>query len=222
MASKRFSSQWPTVLFDVDGTLVASGELIMNSFQETLDELGMPRLSASLIPHVVGPPLRHSFANFCSLEPELMDEAIRMYRRIYLPRFLEPPMYPGIPELLSDLQDAGIRLGTATSKTEVMAREQLEHLNLSRHFDVIAGANSDPNSTKSLVVADALQRMGAAGADMSKVVLVGDRSHDVEGAEDNRIGVIGAGWGYGSPEEFDSPAVVGIANSVDNLRQLLL
>lgn len=222
MSPSLKNSPWPTLLFDVDGTLVRSGELIMECFQEALEELGLPQLSDADIPHVVGPPLIYSFTTFSGIDAEHLDEAVRVYRKIYLPRFLEPPVYPGIPELLSDLQDAGVRLGTATSKMETMAKAQLEHLRLDKHFQVIAGATNDPSSTKTLVVADALSRLRATGANLDRPVLIGDRSHDVEGAEENQIRVIGAGWGYGTAAEFESPAVLDVAQTVEELRSLLL
>ncbi|WP_350258568.1 HAD hydrolase-like protein [Scrofimicrobium sp. R131] len=222
MSHTAITQTWPTVLFDVDGTLVASGELIMECFQAALVEIGRDPLTDDQITHVVGPPLGYSFSHFAQIEPELMDEAIRVYRALYLPRFLEPPMYPGIPELVAELAEAGVRLGTATSKMETMAQAQLEYLGLAPYFDVIAGASPDPASTKSHVVADALSRLGAVGADLDRPVLVGDRHHDVEGATDNNIAVIGAGWGYGSPEEFTAPAVVAVAAQVADLRDLLL
>ncbi len=215
-------SSWPTILFDVDGTLVQSGDLIMDSFQEALTELGLDPLPEGTLSQVVGPPLIYSFEHFAGVRPQDLGEAVRTYRRIYVPHFLEPPVYPGIRSLLEDLSSAGVHLGTATSKMEKMARAQLEHLELDRFFHVIAGATPDPTSTKSAVVADALRRLDAKGARLDPTVLVGDRSHDVEGAEDNQIKVIGAGWGYGTAAEFDSPAVVAVADSVDSLRSLLL
>lgn len=213
---------WTTILFDVDGTLVASGELIMNSFQEALDELGRPRLGPEQITNVVGPPLAQSFTEFCGIPDSELDHAVETYRRIYLPHFLGPPMYEGIPELLADLREAGIHLGTATSKMETMARTQLEHLGIDHYFNVIAGAKPDPNSTKTAVVADSLERLQALGASPENAVLIGDRSHDVLGAENNQIEMIGAGWGYGSPEEFNSDSVTAVAGNVRALRDLLL
>ena len=222
MSTQQLSPTWPTILFDVDGTLVKSGELITSAFQEALVEIGFDPLPSETVTKVIGPPLSYSFEHFAGVHEQDLDKAIHVYRRIYVPHFLDAPLYPGVRELLSDLSAAGFHLGTATSKMETMARKQLEHLEVDRHFHVIAGAPPDPNSTKSHVVADALDRLGAQGAPLHAPVLIGDRSHDVQGAEDNQIRVIGAGWGYGSPEEFDSPAVVTVASSVDQLRTLLL
>lgn len=210
------------VLFDVDGTLVESGQLITECFQTALKEIGHPGLPQTTVSQVVGPPLAHSFASIAGLSAEKVPLAIDSYRAHYLPRYLEPPLYPGIRELLADLHAAGIPLATATSKMERSAKRQLEKWEIDQYFTVIAGATPSPDSTKQLVVADALKRLRGAGTDVENAVLVGDRVFDVNGAEANGIKAIAALWGYGEDSEFDSPALVAKADSVSDLRALLL
>lgn len=210
------------VLFDVDGTIVASGELVMECFQLTMEKLGMPPLPAESLRKVVGPPLAVSMNLLAGVPEEGVEEAVAIYRSFYLPRFLETPVYGGIEQLLADLHAAGIPLATATTKLEKMAKEQLEHLGLAKYFTVIAGATPDPLCTKATVVADALERLRSVGVETVNPVLVGDRSFDVEGAEINGIKVIAAGWGYGVPEEFDSEVVVAVAPDVDAARKYLI
>lgn len=210
------------VLFDVDGTIVASGELVMECFQQTMQQLDLPLLPAATLRKVVGPPLAVSMNLLAGVPEEDVDEAVKVFRSFYLPRFLEPKVYPGVRELLADLHQAGVALATATTKREDLARQQLDHLELSQYFTVIAGATADPLCSKTAVVSDALKRLSAAGCPATNPVLIGDRSFDVEGAEMNGIKLIGAGWGYGERSEFESPAVLTVANTVEEVRPYLL
>lgn len=211
----------PPILFDVDGTIFASGELVMNSYQQALIELGIPPLRPETLRKVVGPPLVRSFHELAGVPKEDVDLAVQTYRSIYNPHLLDPPMYDGIGDLIADLHRAGVPLATATTKLEKFAEQQLEHWGLDQYFDVIAGASPDPSSSKTTVVADALARLQEQGVDTEGAILIGDRIHDVEGAEANGISVIGVRWGYGEDSEFDSPVVQAVATDVAELREML-
>jgi phosphoglycolate phosphatase len=69
------------------------------------------------------------------------------------------------------------------------------------------------------VVAEALVRLSALGADMSNPVLIGDRIHDVEGAAANGIPTIFVTWGYGAPAE--QAGAVAVAETPEELEKLL-
>lgn len=209
------------LLFDVDGTIFASGELVMECYQQTLDELGVPRLAPDALRKVVGPPLDVSFSEIVGLPAADIPEAIRLYRARYLPRFLEPPLYEGVPELLRGLKAAGVPLATATTKLESWATEQLTYWGLEDCFVFIAGATPESGPSKSAVVARAVDHLQRAGFATDGTVLIGDRSHDVEGAAANGLEVIGAGWGYGTPAEFLAPNVRGVAESPAQLGEWL-
>ena len=86
-----------------------------------------------------------------------------------------------------------------------------------RYFDELTGASDDETrSRKADVVAEALRRLAADGADLSRPVMVGDRIHDIEGAAENRVPTIFVTWGYGSPAESAGAVAV-----VDHPAQLL-
>lgn len=210
---------WTTVLFDVDGTLVDSADVVIRAFRQTLSDLGLPERTESELAAFVGPPLVTSFTGLGLLGADL-DEAVVHYREIYHTLYLEPEVFPGIPQLLTDLDDAGVVLATATSKQEYMARSQLEHLGLAHHFHVIAGATPDPSCSKASVIRDALTRLDGAGVPTARPVLLGDRSWDVEGGAEAGIPVIGAGWGYAAPGELGG--AVALAADVASARDLLL
>ena len=113
--------------------------------------------------------------------------------------------FDGITELLADLRAAGVRLAVATSKAEPTARRILEHFGLDGYFEVIAGASVDgARSAKADVVAHALAQLAPLPP---RVLMVGDRSHDVEGAGANGLETVVVDWGYGGADFPDgSPA----------------
>mgnify|MGYP002728865060 FL=1 len=132
-------------------------------------------------------------------------------------RFLDE----GIPALLADSKSAGKTVIIATSKPEAYARRILEHFGLAQYCDFICGATLDETRTdKAEVIAYALETAGITGK--SRVVMVGDREHDVLGAKKNGLPCIGAVYGYGTAEELTAAGAAALADTVDELHKLLL
>lgn len=207
------------VLLDVDGTLVDSGPVIIDALEHALKTMGVDVPPIDELSKYVGPPLWVSFP-LLGVSYDQVNEAVAQYRAYYKHICLTPPVYPGMVALIKDLHAAGIALGTATSKQEHMAKDQMEHLGLASYFTEIIGATPDPHCDKSAVVQDALNRLEAKGADISRAVIVGDRHYDLNGAKATGIDSIGVAWGYAEPGELD-PATH-VVQDVDALRVLLL
>ncbi|MCH9642492.1 MAG: HAD hydrolase-like protein [Actinomycetia bacterium] len=207
------------VVFDLDGTLTDSAEGIVASFRHALQTVGAAVPDGDLASRIVGPPM-HVTLQEMGLGHHA-DAAVAAYRADYISRgwSMNRP-FDGIPALLADLQLAGVRLAVATSKAEPTARRILAHFGLERRFEVIAGALVDgTRSSKTDVLASALARLAPLP---ECVVMVGDRSHDVEGAAAHGIGTIVVGWGYGRddfPDGFGDALLH--VTSVDHLREVL-
>ena len=130
------------VIFDLDGTLTDSADGIVSSFRHALGVVGAEVPAGDLAGRVVGPPM-HITLQGMGLG-HLADEAIAAYRADYTSRgWSMNTLFDGIPQLLRDLREAGVRLAVATSKAEPTARRILDHFGLAGHFDVIAGASVD-------------------------------------------------------------------------------
>lgn len=112
-------------------------------------------------------------------------------------------------------------MAVATSKNEVTARRIIEHFGLEQHFEVIAGASSDGlRSSKADVVAHALAQLTPLP---ERVLMVGDRSHDVEGAATHGIDTVVVAWGYGGADFGGPDAVTAFkhVSTIDGLREAL-
>lgn len=206
------------VIFDLDGTLTDSAEGIVASFRHALQTIGVPVPAGELAKRIVGPPMHWTLQEMGL--GEHADAAIAAYRADYSSRgwSMNRP-FAGIPALLADLQTAGARLAVATSKAEPTARRILAHFGLDTHFEVIAGASVDgTRSSKAEVLAHALAQLAPLP---ERVVMVGDRSHDVEGAAAHSIGTIVVDWGYGSDDFADGSSALLHVASVEDLREVL-
>jgi phosphoglycolate phosphatase len=211
------------VIFDLDGTLTDSAPGIVSSFRHALETIGAAVPDGDLAGRIVGPPMHHTLAEMGL--GEHTDEAIAAYRADYTTRgWAMNRLFDGIPALLAELRAAGVRMAVATSKAEPTARRILAHFGLDEHFEVIAGASLDGSrATKRDVVAHALAQLVPLP---ERVLMVGDRSHDVEGAAEHGIDTVVVGWGYGSAD-FDGPCKPGavVAHShvatVEDLREVL-
>lgn len=196
-------SEYSCFLFDLDGTVLDSAPGITSCLAYTFETLGLPIPSASQLRAFVGPPMLESFRVITGLDAAQSREALTVYREKYLDDgAYDASPFPGIGPLLRRIHASPIPLSLATSKPELPATLMLEHFNLARFFDVITGASADESrSSKADVVAEALRRLEATGADISRPVLVGDRIHDVEGAAVHGVPTIFVTWGYGSVAE---------------------
>jgi len=197
------TSPYTAILFDLDGTIVDSAPGITASLAYTFETLGLPVPTPSELLRFVGPPILDSFRDLAGFSAEQSEEALAIYRPHYLESGVyDATVYEGVPEVLRAIHAAGVPLSLATSKPELPATLILEHFSLAAQFDIITGASADEvRSAKADVVAEAIVRLTAFGADLSNPVMVGDREHDVHGAAAHGIPTIFVEWGYGSPAE---------------------
>ncbi|KUH84131.1 MULTISPECIES: HAD-IA family hydrolase [unclassified Mycobacterium] len=220
LASTALATRPQLVIFDLDGTLTDSAQGIVSSFRHALGSVGAAVPDGDLATMIVGPPMHHTLRRLGL--GEQTGAAIAAYRADYVTRgWAMNRVFDGIPALLCDLRAAGVRLAVATSKAEPTAQRILAHFGLADCFEVIAGASVDGSrATKVDVVAHALAQLGRLP---ERTLMVGDRSHDVEGAAAHGIDTVVVGWGYGSGDFDDPAAAQGVAHvaTVADLREVL-
>jgi phosphoglycolate phosphatase len=208
------------VLFDLDGTLTDSARGIVSSFRHALGTVGAEVPDGDLAGRIVGPPMRATLHSM-GLGARA-DEAFAAYRADYTTRgWSMNSLFDGIPELLADLRSAGVRLAVATSKAEPTARRILDHFDLDGYFEVIAGASVDgTRASKADVVAYALAQLQPLP---ERVLMVGDRWHDVAGAAEHGIDTVVVDWGYGRADFAQPHPIAARAHvaTVSDLREVL-
>lgn len=189
-------------LFDLDGTLIDSGEGIANSVAYSLKKFGIEIADKTKLYAFIGPPLHESYEKLYGFSKEKAKMAVEYYREYYREKgIFENQIYEGVKALLETLCRQGKILIVATSKPRLFAEQILEHLDLARFFTCIAGANMDGTMTKKAeVIAYALKAAGVK--DLSRAVMIGDREYDILGAKETGIDSVGVLFGYGNYEEL--------------------
>ena len=209
------------LFFDLDGTLTDPRVGITRAVAYALRAFGIEVENLDSLCKFIGPPLKESFMKYYGLNSEEGDKAVDTYREYFRPRGVyENEVYEGIPELLCDLQKTGKTLILASSKPTEFVEIILNHFQLREYFEVVVGSELDGTRVvKADVISYALQQ--ARVTDLSQVVMIGDREHDIIGAKQNGVTSIGVTYGYGDRAEHESCGADIIVESVSELAQLL-
>lgn len=209
---------YDVLLFDLDGTLTASAEGIINGYIYALEKIAVPVPSREQLRMVVGPPLEYSFDTFFGLSKEQAREAIGYYRAYYADKgAFENRLYDGVPELLEKLKSAGKKLYLATTKAEKYAHIIPEHYGISGYFDFICGSDQESRRDKASVIRCVLSAAGTNNPD--RCIMIGDRKFDVLGAAQCGLGCIGVLYGYGDAQELQAAGAKHIVSTVEELGQ---
>jgi phosphoglycolate phosphatase len=194
-----------TVLWDLDGTIIDSPAGIFNSFNHTFAAMWLPLLEREDLNQYIGPPLLDSFIAICGGDLVEAERAKAIYRERYIQGggALEADVFPGILEVIAASKAKGKFNSLATSKGYSGVKIVGDHYGFLHLFDVLGTATNDgTRSTKADVISYALAELELIDADLSRVVLVGDRIHDIEGAREHGIEVILVKWGSGDESEW--------------------
>lgn len=214
--------KYDVILFDLDGTLTDSSPGIMNSIVYALKKCNISVENTDDLRKFLGPPLHESFRDFYGFDDEKSMEAVGFYREYFSTKgLLENEVYSGISEMLEDLKENGKRLILATSKPQPFTDRIMEHFDLAKYFEFIAGSNMDgTRSKKAEVIAYALESCGIMGK--SNVVMVGDREHDIIGAKTVGIDSVGVEYGYGDYDELSGAGATYIVKTVEELKDIFI
>lgn len=214
--------RYNVILFDLDGTLTDPKEGITKSVQYALEKFGIVEPDLNQLEHFIGPPLQVSFSEAYGFDKEQAKKAIAYYRERFTKKgMFENVVYHGIPQLLKELKGHGCKLIVATSKPTVFAEEILKYFKMELYFDEVVGSHLDGSR---IAKADIIQYIINRNKDYEKdaFVMIGDRKHDIIGAQAVRMDSIGVAYGYGSLEELRKAGPTHIAEHVEQLRALLI
>lgn len=210
-----------TILFDLDGTLTDPKEGITKSVQYSLSKFKIEEPDLANLEKFIGPPLKDSYTKYYSFTEEQSIVAIEYYREYFSKKgMLQNCVYNGIPELLCELKNRGYILAVVTSKPTFFAKQILEYFKLDQYFAIIIGSNMDNTRTdKAEVIETVLKELNSKNRN---IIMVGDRKHDLIGAEKNSIQKVGVLFGYGNRIELENESPDYIAENIDELRDFLL
>jgi len=164
------------VLFDLDGTLIDTNQLIVESFQHVFrSELGREVTPAEIYPHF-GEPLRTTWARYDPERADALTEAYRAFNHSQHDRMVR--RFPGVAGAVAALQAEGVRLGVVTSKSTDLARRGLRVCGMEDFFPVVVGV--DQTERHKPEPEPALRAMALLGVEPGpRVLMVGDSPLDI-------------------------------------------
>lgn len=227
-----------TILFDLDGTLTASGIGITKCVQHALAKMGHTENDLKKLEIFIGPPLITQFMEYLNISKEEAEQAVAYYRERYTTvGIFENELYPNVEKLLKTLKDNNYTLAVSSSKPEKFVKQILEHFEIEQYFDEVVGATmSEKRTDKAEVIEETLKRLGRINCSNSdanntatektinteNIIMVGDKKHDILGARQFGIPCIAVSYGYGTIEELTNENPHKIVNTVDELLAYLL
>lgn len=208
----------PVALFDFDGTLADTIPLIVASFHHTLATAGLPAVDDVEARSWIGRPLQPVLEERWPGRGAELTDTYRAWNLAQHDELIEA--VPDMPELLTALTAAGVRLGVVSSKKADTVQRGLRVVGLAEHIDVLAGMDETPRHKPDpqplLYAADKL------GVSPSDCVYIGDADVDVLAARAAGMYAVAVTWGAGTPEVLRGLEPDAIVDTTTQLRDLLL
>ncbi len=180
-----------TILFDYDGTLMDTNEVVLQSWQHTFRTLRGHEEDPAVIRKTFGEPLVMTLAKtFPEVPVEKSLEVYRSFQREVFTDFVE--VFPGMLELLEELKQRGYKMGLVTSRTKDTTWAGLEHYDMAKYFDaVITAGDTDKHKPDPTPIFITLEHMGSAP---SEALMVGDTMFDLECAKNAGVKSVMVDW----------------------------
>lgn len=211
------------VVFDCDGTLVDGQAAICDTMDEAFAAAKLGPPDRNEVRRMVGLSLPQALG---ILAPDASDDqravALEAYKAGYRSRretgILEEPLYEGMAALIERLDAAGWLLGVATGKSDRGLHACLETHGIRHRFVTLQTADRHPSKPHPAMLEQALAE---AGVEASHAVMIGDTSFDMDMARAANVRAIGVAWGYHEPRELIAAGAVGVAETMEQLEELI-
>ncbi|WP_242124638.1 HAD-IA family hydrolase [Sphingobium sp. Sx8-8] len=207
-------------VFDCDGTLVDSQHSICTAMIRAFEgeKLAPPERAAIL--SVVGLSLPMAMARLlpeaqADYHEHLSDSYKRAFQLLRRENAVSEPLYPGIADLVRELDSDGWLLGVATGKSDRGLQLCLSHHGIHAHFVTLQTADRHPSKPHPSML---LTAMAEAGASPETTVMIGDTSFDIDMALAAGTRALGVGWGYHTPQHLVAAGAHSVAMDSGELR----
>ncbi|HEX7741018.1 MAG TPA: HAD-IA family hydrolase [Sphingobium sp.] len=207
-------------VFDCDGTLVDSQHSICTAMIRAFEGEKLAAPDRPSILSAVGLSLPVAIARLLpGAERDYHDHLSERYKlafqQLRRENAVSEPLYPGIADLLRDLDADGWLLGVATGKSDRGLDLCLTHHGIHAHFVTLQTADRHPSKPHPSML---LTAMAEAGASLETTVMIGDTSFDIDMALTAGVRALGVGWGYHAPADLIAAGAHAVAMDSDDLR----
>ena len=207
------------VVFDWDGTLADSTAIIASALQQACRDVGEPEPTESDARFVIGLGLADALRHVAPrLAVERHRELAARYRHHYLAQALSIPLFAGVREMLTEMNDAGHLLGVATGKSRAGLDHALDQQNLRRFFVATRCADEGfPKPHPGML----LELMSLVGADPAETLMIGDTTHDLELARNAGVAALAVAYGAHDLDGLARERPLATLHSIAELRAWL-
>ncbi|MBU9722246.1 MULTISPECIES: pyrophosphatase PpaX [Bacillaceae] len=189
-----------TILFDLDGTLINTIDLIVDSFLHTMEQYYPGKYKREDVVSFIGPPLSETFEK---LDPEKVEEMTKTYRVFNHAKHDElVTEYEGVIDTLEALHKEGYKMAIVTTKLRETALKGMKLMGIDRFFDIIVALDQVENYKPH---PEPLEKaMKALGSVPEKTMMIGDSQHDILGGKNAGTYTAGVSWSIKGKEFLNS------------------
>lgn len=218
MDERKFQSdKIKAVIFDFDGTIGNSRNLIVSTMQQTISRLGLPARTDDECASMIGLPLKETFTRIIDMDDAMGDRCAEVYREIFKEnnRPGAVTMFPHVRETLDAIHRSGRLITLASSRSRASLLGFVADMNLGGYITYVLGAGDVPNAKPApdMVV----RTMADHGLRPEECVVVGDTAFDIEMGHGAGVCGVGVTYGNGSREELEA---CGAEFIIDDFAQL--
>ncbi|MEG2222514.1 MAG: HAD hydrolase-like protein, partial [Oscillospiraceae bacterium] len=178
---------------------------------------------AGVMNQFIGPPLYDSFREYCGLSDGDARQAVQLFRARYgAVGLYENAVVPGLPNLLDRLRRRGYVLALASSKPEPLCRKIVEKFGYAPSLREVVGSSGRVDENKETVIRRTMARLRLGAGDCSRILMIGDRKFDVEGARACGLDCLGVTFCDYAPEgELAAAGAIAVVATVAELETFL-
>ena len=222
MIYKKKAPDIDTVLFDFDGTVMDTNEVILKSWQHTFRTLENREEKQEILVSTFGEPLETTMKKFFPDVP--VDEAVEIYRSYHYDNFGELiRLFPGMKELLAKVKAGGCKTGLVTSRLFKTTMQGLEHYEIKDYFDAIVTAeDTDRHKPDPQPINVALEKLGSAP---ETSIMLGDTAFDLMCAKNAGVRSVLVAWSlaldYSAAEDMGDAAPDYVITEPEELLEII-
>lgn len=180
-----------TILFDLDGTLIDTNELIIDSFLYTFKQFGYNVTREQCI-GFNGPSLEETFKRFNSGQVEAMLQTYRAYNSQHHDDLVKP--FPKVKATIEYLTNKGIKVGIVSTKMRISIERGLKVAHLENLFQTIVALDDVKHAKPH--PEPVLKGMNALAGIPTTTLMIGDNYHDIEAGHRAGVKTAGVAWSY--------------------------
>ena len=209
------------VIFDLDGTTINTLNELYVSINQTLKEYGYPTKTLDEVRMGVGRGFRKLVEAVVpeKLDEEKLTEIGRSYQKAYTENYLKSDVYPGMTDLLKELQERGIRLAVNSNKsdrfTKALIAKNYPDIRFTAVYGGREGVPMKPDPTVAKQIAEQI------GLEMEEVLYVGDSDVDIQTGRNAGMKTAGCLWGFRDRETLANAGADHILEKPEDLLKLL-